>query len=185
MALLLLLVATACGVAVGIWRGNWGWEMLTATERSVVMLELLGIATVAVFIGRKRVWILPVLSLALVVATAFNLFESRFHMQFGANGVTCMLRSWPAAFVCLAAVFLCLRTGKWQGSLIAAGVLAASSAILAQTIYCPIVETRHMSYFHAGQFVFWGLVIPGFLYRVMPAVRNMKAYSNATSRNLS
>ncbi len=172
MALLLLVVATACGVAVGIWHGSWGWEMLTNIERSVLMLELLGIATVAVFIGRKRVWILPVLSLALVGGTAFNLFESRFHMQFVANGVTCLLRSWPAVFACLAAVFLSLRIGKWQGSLIAAGVLAACSAILAQTIYCPIVETRHLSYFHAGQFLVWGLVIPAVLKLAKPLPGN-------------
>ena len=167
-----MLIAAICGVAVGIWRGNWGWEMLTTIERSVLMLELLGIATVAVFIGRKRVWILPVLSLALVVGTAFNLFESRFHMQFGTNGVTCMLRSWPAALASLVAVFLFIRTGKWQGSLIAAGVLAACSAILAQTIYCPIVETRHLSYFHAGQFLVWGLVIPAVLKLAKPLPGN-------------
>ena len=167
-----MLIAAICGVAVGIWRGNWGWEMLTTIERSVLMLELLGIATVAVFIGRKRVWILPVLSLALVVGTAFNLFESRFHMQFGANGVTCMLRSWTAALASLVAVFLFIRTGKWQGSLIAAGVLAACSAILAQTIYCPIVETRHLSYFHAGQFLVWGLVIPAVLKLAKPLPGN-------------
>ncbi len=157
---------------MGIWRGGWGWEMLTTIERSALILELLAIASLALFIGRKRVWILPILSLAAAVGTAFALFESRFHMQFGSNGVTCMLRSWPAAVATLAAAFLFLRTGKWQGPLIAAGVLAACSAMLAQTFYCPIVETRHLSYFHAGQFVVWGLVVPAVLKLAKPLPGN-------------
>ncbi len=166
------MITAFCGVALGIWRGSWGWEMLTTMERAVLLLELLAIASVAVFIGRKRVWILPLVSLAVIVGTAFTLFESRFHMQFGANGITCMLRSWPAALVSLAAVFLFLRTGKWQGPLIAAGVLAACSAMLAQTIYCPIVESRHLSYFHGGQFIVWGLVIPAVLKLAKPLPGN-------------
>ena len=155
MAFLLpVLLAMVAGLLVGLYRGLWGWEMLNLSERTVLLgeLALIGLAT---GFRRKLSWLLSPASFILVWVTYFTLFEPRFHMQFGMNGLTCLIRSLPASLATVAMLFLLIQLGQWKGAAYSIALLAACSAILAQTLYCPIVESRHTAYFHAGQIALW------------------------------
>ena len=153
-SLLPILTAIVAGVLVGLYRGLWGWEMLNHTERLVLFGDLALIALAAGF-RRKFNRLLPPVALILLLATYFTLFEPRFHMQFGVNGLTCMARSLPASLATVGMLFLLIHFGRWKGAAYAVAILAACSAIVAQTLYCPIVESRHAAYFHAGQIALW------------------------------
>lgn len=157
-SLIPVLPAVAAGVLLGLYRGLWGWEMLSFTERAVIIGELAVIVLAAGF-RLKFGWLLTPASLILILATYFTLFEPRFHMQFGMNGLTCLVRSLPASLATAAMLLLLIYFGRWNGPAYAIGLLAACSAILAQTLYCPIVESRHTAYFHSGQIAIWSLPV--------------------------
>ena len=159
MAFLLpVLLAIVAGLLLGLYRGLWGWEMLNHTERIVLLGELAFIGLATGF-TRKLSWLLAPASLILLGVTYFSLYEPRFHMQFGMNGLTCLTRSLPASLATVAMLFLLIHLGRWKGAAYAGALLAACSAIFAQTLYCPIVESRHAAYFHAGQIALWCLPV--------------------------
>ena len=154
MFLLPVLPAIVAGVILGFYRGLWGWEMLTHSERIVLFGELAFIGLASGF-SRRLTWLVAPAVLTLLVATYFFLFEPRFHMQFGMNGLTCLARSLPASLATIATLVLLVHLGRWKGAPNTIALLAACSAIVAQTLYCPIVESRHAVYFHGSQIAFW------------------------------
>ena len=153
-----ILSAAGAGVLLGMYRGLWGWEMLSVSERTAICgaLGLIGMGT---GFRLKVNWLLAPVSLILLLATYFTLLEPRFHMYFGTNGLTCLARSLPASLATAAMLLLLINFGRWNGSAYSVALLAACSAILAQTLYCTIVESRHTAYFHAGQIAFWSLPV--------------------------
>ena len=157
-SLIPVLLAAGAGVLLGLYRGLWGWEMLSVSERAAICgaLALIGMGT---GFRLKVSWLLAPASLILLLATYFTLLEPRFHMYFGTNGLTCLARSLPASLATTAMLLLLINFGRWNGPAYSVALLAACSGVLAQTFYCPIVESRHTAYFHAGQIAFWSFPV--------------------------
>ncbi len=155
-------IATAIGtgLATGLWRGQWGWEMLSTQERLYLAIALIFVMIISIGASLRPLprWLSallpPVLSL-LFAAAIWTIFEPRFHLNFYHNGMLCLMRSIPAAMFTAIVAHIILKLP----SRLSSALLAAAAAIVAQTIYCPIVESRHMAIFHVGQLLLWPLLL--------------------------
>ena len=158
------------GLAIGLWRGQWGWEMLSTQERLAIASALIFVMIISIGASLRQLprWVSALLPpvLSLLFATAiWTIFEPRFHLNFYHNGMLCLMRAVPAAlFIAILARFILKLPSR-----LSCALLAAAAAIIAQTIYCPIVESRHMAIFHAGQLLVWPLLLFP-LKRIVPGV---------------
>lgn len=164
-----VLVNVVSGVALGLWRGTSGWEMLSPQERLWIAVSLAIVWLVSILLLRtNRSWIPAVASITLCllfVVASGKLFEPRLHMNFNGNGLLCWSRSLPAALLTALFAVVVLKPRR----VVSIGLLAASAAMLSQTIYCPIVESRHIAQFHAGQLVIWPVVVALIVFSLRPS----------------
>jgi hypothetical protein len=161
-------VSVASGVGLGWWRGASGWEMLSIRERLWLLFALATLWLLSALLLRtNRNWVPWLTALALFLLftmAAGRIFDPRFHLNFNGNGLLCWSRSWPAAAVTVL-VALVIRPRR----IVSIGLLAAGSAMLSQSIYCSIVESRHIATFHAGQLLVWPVIVALLVASLRPA----------------
>ena len=160
MRIFIAIAATiGAGLATGCWRGQWGWEMLNNQERLYIASGVVIVMTISIRASLRPLpqWLsvlLPFVLSLLFSTVIWTIFEPRFHLNFYGNGILCLMRSVPSAiFTAIVAHFILKLPSR-----LSCALLAAAAGIVAQTIYCPIVESRHMAIFHAGQLLLWPLL---------------------------
>ena len=178
-------VCIGLGVGLGYWHGPLGLEMLSGVERLSdfcgFAMVVLVCATLSYFeLPRWGYVVLPLVLFVLFSAVLWTIFEPRFHLNFQGNGMKCMMRTAPAALLTAAFAHFVLRLRP----LLSTALLGAVAAIIAQTICCPIVESRHLVFFHSSQLLLWPVMLY-FASGGNPIARKTNPYSTATSRNFS
>ena len=134
--------------------------MLSGQEQFTIATALAVVLATAVWAAYRPLarWVsvlIPVALFLLLAAGSWTIFEPRFHLNFYGNGFTCWTRSIPAALAAAALAFY----GFKIDSRLSCALLGATAAIIAQTIYCPIVESRHIAIFHDGQLLLWPFLL--------------------------
>jgi hypothetical protein len=161
--LLLLICAAGSGLLLASATGNKGWIALDAAQRSIIFLAaLLATAVQAALVSlemepgrsfapavRHASWLTP----ALFTAVAASLFPWAPDASFLSHWALCFARAAATALIALVAIYLVARRGyfvHFRRAGAAVGLLAGLGGFVSQELYCPVLETAHVTASHVG-----------------------------------